>query len=177
MWPAPGTEIESAYGYPIHFDRGAAIIPVADMRFGESRKIILHATVAANATGNRAVGRFMLTWRLPVGGNQETATTTLATRVSSDAAAVTASIDRTALGAIEEARSARVLEDATITYEKQGSDAAQKQLRRHVDELRANGTLTPKIERAANQALDSFGSESADKAKKVTRTGAYDLVR
>ena len=177
---ARGTHIDGAYGYPItmpNFSPGAVVIPVADLRFGESRKIILHATLAAGSVGTLAVGRFELSWRSPTAGTAERASTTLATRVTTDTRAVTASVDRAALGAIEEARTARALEDATITYEKQGSEAAQRQLQRHVDELRANGTLTPRIERAANQALDSFGSEPAEKAKKVTRTGAYDLVR
>ena len=175
--PAPGTQIDSAYGYPIRHDRGVVAIPVADLRFGESRKIILHGTVAAGSLGNVAVGRFELLWRSPTTGTAERASTTLATRITDDPRAASASVDRAALGAIEEARSARVLEDATITYEKHGSEAAQRQLRRHVDELRSNGTLTPKIERAANQALESFDSAPAEKAKKVTRTGAYDLVR
>jgi Ca-activated chloride channel homolog len=174
--PEAGTNIDAAYGYPIRHDRGAVIIPVADLRFGETRKVVLHAQLAAGELGGLAVGRFELHWRDPSSSAAQRAQTTLVTEVIDDPRAVARTIDRDALSAIEEARTSRVIEDASIVYEKQGYQAAQKVLERHVEDLRAAGKLTPRIEHAAQKAMNGFADEPAAKATKSSRGAAFELA-
>ena len=83
--------------------------------------------------------------------------------------------------AIEEALAARALEQASIVYETQGHEAAQRVLEQRLQAVRANahvGTGTrAKIEAAAEEAADSFRSAAPTKAKKVSRSKAYELAR
>ena len=48
--PSPGVQIAEAYGYPIERDPYAReprfTVPIADLRAGETRKVVLHATIS-----------------------------------------------------------------------------------------------------------------------------------
>ncbi|MEO9154391.1 MAG: VWA domain-containing protein [Kofleriaceae bacterium] len=174
--PTAGTQIVDAYGYPMtRTSDGRIAIPVADLRAGESRKVVLHAHVI-----DTRVARFGLTWKDPADNARRETYTTLSTTLTDDASAVRATRDLDATMAIEEARTAHVLEQATTTYEQYGAEAAQRVIERQLVHVRATG-LAPanldRIERAANGAVHSFTTDSADQAKKATRTTAYELAR
>ncbi len=130
--PQPGVMIEEAYGYAFNQAAGQIVIPLADLRAGETRKVVLRATVTG-AAGRLDVARLALHWRRVDDGMQDSARTDLATLVTTDPAAVAASIDHIATTAIEQARTARVLEEATTIYERDGYEAAQRVLNRHIN--------------------------------------------
>lgn len=171
-----GTQIEYAYGYPMtRTARDQIVIPVADLRDGETRKVVLHGHVAT-----ARVATFGLTWKDPADNTRNATATTLSTTLTDDARAVRATRNLDATMAIEEARTAHILEQATTTYEQYGAEAAQRVIERHLVHVRSTG-LAPasldRIERAANGAVHSFTTEPADQAKKATRTNAYELAR
>lgn len=186
--PTPGTQIEEAYGYPIartrpgdrHLPDGVSVVtvPIADLRAGEMRKVVLRASLPREL-GARQVASFTLEWRT-TSGEPKSARTDLATTIVRDADDVAATADREAINIVEQARSARVLEEATITYEQQGYEAAQKVLERNMRDVRANKHLTPAavqaIEAATDSASDNFAKAPATKAKKATRADAYKLA-
>ncbi len=182
--PASTTAIERAYGYPLAHDGRTLVIPIADLRAGELRKVVLPAQIMATGSGALPVARFELTWRDPLDGTAHTAVAELATTVVDDAAAVAASIDRDAVQAIAEARTAQVLDDATTTYEQQGAKAAQQVIEHHLSALRADKNLDPaamqKIDQAASQAIDGFAAArtcAGDGVKAREEADAHDRVR
>jgi Ca-activated chloride channel family protein len=178
--PLPGVSIEQAYGYQMMNQAGQIVIPLADLRAGETRKVVLRATLSP-ATGRLDVAHFKLNWRRVSDGMQDSAQTQLATIVTTDASAVARTIDRTASNAIEQARTARVLEEATTIYERDGYEAAQRVLNRHINDVKNNKNVdapaAQAIEAASNDAIVNFSKAPPSKAKKATRASAYELAR
>jgi Ca-activated chloride channel family protein len=175
-----GAYIEEAYGYPIMRQGDQVVVPIADLRAGETRKVVLRSTIRSSAPGALPVAAFELHWRRTNDGRQDTARATLATTIVTDQAAVAASIDRGAVNAVEQARTARVLEEATRTYETQGAEAAQRVIERNVARVRANKNMDAPamqaIEAASSGASQNFATAPATKAKKATRADAYKLA-
>jgi Ca-activated chloride channel family protein len=178
-------EVVWAYGYPMARagtkNRGPAdtsgnelVIPIADLRAGEMRKVVLHGRVAGPD-----VARFSLTWRDPIDRSLYSTATSLTTLLTRDPAVVAATRIMDATVAVEEARTARVLEDATMTYERYGAEPAKRLIERQLSGLRVNlpSAKLERIERAANAAVESFDAQPAEQATKATRTGAYLLER
>lgn len=164
-----------AYGYPMTRAGTTIQIPIADLRAGEVRKVVLHGRVAGPD-----VARFELTWRTPGSDRSlHTTATSLTTQLTRDPAVVAATRNADAMAAIEEARTARVLEDATKAYEQYGAESAKRLIERQLVRARANvpAEKLERIERAANDAVQSFDQAPAEQAKKATRTGAYLLAR
>jgi Ca-activated chloride channel family protein len=178
--PMPGVSIEEAYGYQMMNQGGQLVISLADLRAGETRKVVLRATVPG-ATGRLDVANFKLNWRRVSDGMQDSARTQLATIVTTDSAAVARTIDRNASNAIEQARTARVLEEATTIYERDGYEAAQRVLNRHINDTRNNKNIdapaAQAIEAASNDAIVNFSKAPPAKAKKAARASAYELAR
>jgi Ca-activated chloride channel family protein len=178
--PMAGVSIEEAYGYQLMNQGGQIVIPLADLRAGETRKVVLRATLAG-ATGRLDVAHFKLSWRRVSDGMQDSAQTQLATIVTSDSSAVARTIDRTASNAIEQARTARVLEEATTIYERDGYEAAQRVLNRHINDTRNNKNIdapaAQAIEAASNDAIVNFSKAPPAKAKKAARASAYEMAR
>ncbi|HET9991643.1 MAG TPA: VWA domain-containing protein, partial [Kofleriaceae bacterium] len=146
-------EIAWAYGYPVK-NLGTKIeIPIADLRAGETRKVVLHGRVAGPD-----VARFELTWRSPIDRTPHATATTLATLLTRDPAVVAANRIADATAAVEEARTARVLEDATRTYEQYGAEPAKRMIERQLARVRTSlpAAKLERIERAANDAVESF---------------------
>jgi Ca-activated chloride channel homolog len=178
-------EVVWAYGYPMTQTGTKIEIPIADLRAGETRKVVLHGRVAGPD-----VARFSLTWREPMRGpadksgkmidhSLQSTATSLTTLLTRDPSVVAATRNMDATVAVEEARTARVLEDATKTYEQYGAEPAKRLIERQLSGLRVklpSGKLE-RIERAANAAVESFEAQPAEQAKKATRTGAYMLER
>src|SRR6185503_19239488 len=110
-------------------------------------------------------------------GALDSTRTQLDTTVVRDMARVRATIDRGAVNVVEQARTARVLEQATTVYETQGAEAAQKLIERNLRDAKANSSLDAPsmqaIESASTGAIDNFAKAPAQKAKKATRADAY----
>jgi Ca-activated chloride channel homolog len=178
--PGAGVSIDEIYGYPMFRQGSQTVVPLADLRDGEVRKVVLRVAVD-NTLGTRELAQAFLHYRHVGDGTQDRASARAAAIVTTDASAVAATVDRAAMSAIEQARSARVLEDATTIYERDGYDAAQRMLERHKREVRDNQNLDPAamqaIETASEEAIVNFAKAPAAKAKKATRSSAYQLAR
>jgi Ca-activated chloride channel family protein len=172
--------IEEAYGYPMMRQGDDVVVPIADLRAGETRKVVLHATVRATP-GSLTVARFALHWRRTSDGRFDSARTQLDTTVVRDVARVRATIDHAAVNAVEQARAARVLEQAATVYDTQGAQAAQRLIERNLRDVKANAALdapsVQAIEAASTAAVENFAKAPATKAKKATRADAYKLAR
>jgi Ca-activated chloride channel family protein len=178
-------DILEAYGYPISGrGREDVIIPIADLRAGETRKVVLRTQVATNDIRLGApyeLAQFTLEWRSVADGRTHDARTNVVASFTTDANEVAATIDRAAVSAIESARTARVLERAATVYETQGAAAAQQVLEQHAREEADNKYLDDgarqAIDRATTTATGNFAKAPATKAMKATRMDAYDLAR
>ncbi|HUS28668.1 MAG TPA: VWA domain-containing protein [Kofleriaceae bacterium] len=180
-----GMTLGEAYGYPIVArGREDIVIPVADLRAGETRKVVIRSHVALNNIrlgSSYEMAQFRLQWRGVADGSVHEAQTNLVASFSDDASQVAATIDRGAVNAIETARTARVLEDAARTYETQGAAAAQQVLEQHRREVQDNKYMDAPaleaIDRATSSASGNFSKAPPAKAMKATRMDAYDLAR
>jgi Ca-activated chloride channel family protein len=173
---ASGTQIDYAYGYPMNrLADGRIVIPVADLRAGETRKVVLHARIS-DANGQR----FQLFWTQPQGNMHGETATRLVTQLTTNMADVRATRDAEATAAVEEARTAHALEQAPATFERYGLETTQRALEKQITDARAAGVSPARLQRmqaATTTAIHSFETSSTDEAKKVTRTSAYDLSR
>ena len=175
-----GVRIEEAYGYPMSREGNAVIIPVADLRAGETRKVVLRVTIAQSELGAFDVSKVRLGWRRVSDGSARTAVTGVRADVVDDARAVADSTVPWASQATEEALSARALEEATTVYETQGYDAAKQMLDQRMQAARTNIHVTKgsmqRIESASDATIDSFRAAPPSKAMKVGRSNAYELA-
>jgi Ca-activated chloride channel family protein len=169
--------IETALGYPMERQGSWVVIPVADLRAGETRKVVLRVTTTSSSL---AVAHVQLGWRRVSDGSVRRATAEATAEITDSASAVASSVDRGAMQAVEEALSAQALDRATTVYETQGYDAAKRVLDERVEQMNKNVYLAPaaraRIETATGAAADSFRAEPATKAKKVGRVQAYELA-
>jgi Ca-activated chloride channel family protein len=181
---APGVEIVEAYGYPLRTDGAMTTIPIADLRAGETRKVVLRVSVDA-AKGKAQIASLQLGWRRVIDGTQRRANATVRAEVVDDAGVVAASSDPAAIEAVEQALSARALEEATLVYETQGADAARQVLQRRVEAVRANKYLAPKAGAAIETIMDGANAgfaappsaEGGVRTRKQNRASAYELAR
>jgi hypothetical protein len=171
-----GTHVVDAYGYPLLREGASLVVPVADLRAGEVRKVVLRVAVSGEQ-----VASLDLDWRRVSDGAARTSRAVVATELTTDAAEAQRTIDRPTLQEAEAARSARVLEQATRTYETQGAAAAQAVIQRHMDEVGKNGMLDRtsinRIQSAEGQAMEDFAKAPPAKATKAARKAAYDLAQ
>jgi len=181
-----GVRIEEAYGYPLTRAGDRVLVPIADLRAGETRKVVLRVHVAARAPGRFDVAALQLGWRRVSDGEQRQATATVRVDVVDDAARVAASVDPSAVDAVEQAQTAHALEEASRVYDTEGAAAAQQVLKRRVDAVRANKHVgkaaLQQIEAAAFEAEGDFakapqGGAAGLKAKKASRAKAYELKK
>jgi Ca-activated chloride channel family protein len=174
-----GGTIEEAYGYPLVRNGSQVSIPIADLRAGETRKVVLHASLNTSDTGPLTVARFALHWRHTADGAFDQTRTQLDTTIVRDPARVRATIDRAATSIVEQARAARVLEQATTVYETQGYQAAQKVIERNLRDVKSNSAVdaptVQAIEAASAASIDNFAKAPPQKAKKAARADAYLL--
>lgn len=176
-----GANITDVYGYSFARGREDVVIPLADMRAGETRKVVVHAVIPEGTTGTFEVAKLHLDWRDVSSGQPMDATTNVIATTTTNAQDAAATIDRSAVSAIETARTARVLEDAAKTYETQGAAAAQQVIDRHLRDVQSNKNVDAPalemIERASNGAAGNFATAPPAKAMKATRADAYELAR
>jgi len=177
----PGVHVVAAYGYPMTRSADSVVVPVADLRAGETRKVVLRVDIAAPATGQLDLVDAEVAWCWVADGTAAIARAIASVDVVDDPAAVTASVDRPALQAVEQALSARALEDAAAAYDRGGMPAAREVLERRSQAVRASapnldqGTVD-ELEAASGRALDGFARDP-EQAKKATSVTAHELAR
>ncbi|MDX2094315.1 MAG: VWA domain-containing protein [Kofleriaceae bacterium] len=176
----PGVRIEEAYGYPLARIGNGVRIPISDLRAGETRKVVLRVHIAA-AEGALPLADVRFGWRRVRDGAARSATTTATASVVDDARVVADSVVPWAAQAVEEALSARALEEASLVYETDGYESAKRVLEQRVDALRRNRVLAPevraRIEAVSTEAVESFRAAPPGKATKASRAAAYELAR
>ena len=176
----PGVHIEEVYGYPMTRSADGVVVPVADLRAGETRKVVLRISVAAR-TGELDLIRLALGWRRVSDGAAGAAHAVAAVDVVDDPAAVAASVDPAAVQAIEPALSARAIEEAAAAYDRGGVPAAREILDRRARAVRANAAYLGRdavdaLDSAAGKTLDGF-ARSPEQAKKAASVTVHELAR
>jgi Ca-activated chloride channel family protein len=179
--PEAGVRIEEAYGYPMSRAGGSVIVPVADMRAGETRKVVFRVTVTAGHRGSLVIAQVDVGWHRVSDGAQRGAHTTAEVDVVDDPHAVEASIDRATMAVVERALLARALEEAAAAYERTGIAGAKQVLDRRSQAVRANAAYlgadtVEALEAVSGDALEGFANAPAQ-ARKVTSVKAYELAR
>jgi Ca-activated chloride channel family protein len=186
LFEQPGVRIEEAYGYPMSRTGGYVMVPVADLRAGEQRKVVLRVSVDAGSASALDIAKVTLGWRRVADGTSRRATTELRVDVTDDAKAVAESVDVRAVEAVEQVNTARALEEASAAYDRDGAEAANQIMQRRMDAVRANKALPPaamqKLESVNMDAQAGFaaapsGGAGGAKAKKASRAKAYELVK
>ncbi|MDQ3368529.1 MAG: VWA domain-containing protein, partial [Myxococcota bacterium] len=89
-----GVRVQEAYGYPLTRAGDHVIVPIADLRAGESRKVVLRVHVDATRSGAQELAAVQLGWRRIADGAQRTANARVRVDVVEDPAHVAASVDR-----------------------------------------------------------------------------------
>ena len=182
----PGVHIEEAYGYPMTRAGDHVFVPVADLRAGESRKVVFRVRIENVPASTLDVTTVQLGWRRVSDGLARKAQTSVQVQVTDDARAVAESVDVRTVEAVEQVNTARAFEEASAVYDTQGAEAAQQIIDRRVQQIRENKALP----QASMQDLEeqSFGVKrdfaqapsggaAGSKAKKASRAKAYDLVK
>lgn len=177
----PGVRIEEAYGYPMSRAGGSVIVPVADLRAGETRKVVFRVTVAAAHDGPLVISEVDVGWHRVSDGVQRAARATAEVDVVDDPSAVAESVDPTTMSIVEQALSARALEEAATAYDNGGVIEAKQVLDRRSQAVRANAAYlgaetVESLEAVSRDALEGFAKAPAQ-AKKATSVKAYELAR
>lgn len=177
----PGVRVEEAYGYPLTRAGSTTIVPVADLRAGETRKVVLRLDVENTAERSLDVAHVQLGWRRVADGANRSARTDVRVGVTDDASVIAAGIDTKTIDAVEQVRTARALEEASTVYDTQGVAAAQEVLQRRIEQVRANKHVSKgaalELEDTSWAAKQDFAKAPPEKAKKASRAKAYDLVK
>jgi hypothetical protein len=182
----PGVRIEEAYGYPMTRAGDHVFVPIADLRAGETRKVVFRVRVETSSAATLDVTTVQLGWRRVADGQQRKAQTAVRVDVTDSLQDVEESIDIKTVEAVEQVNTARAFEEASAAYDSQGADAAQQIIDRRVQAIRANKALpkasADKLELLNAEARDDFakapsGGAAGAKAKKASRAKAYDLVK
>ncbi|CAN5651841.1 hypothetical protein BH11MYX1_BH11MYX1_28780 [soil metagenome] len=163
-----GNPIVSAYGYPLQAIKGGVMVPIADLGAGEARKVVFHGSVTAPQ-----VGSYRLSWTDPLDGRVHSARTALTATITTDPAVVAASRDAEATAAIEQARTAQVIDRSVTAYERDGAEAVQSAIEH---QMRNEHITDEAAWVAAHTAIKSY-ELSSEEATKTTRTTAYGLAR
>jgi hypothetical protein len=186
LFEQPGVRIDEAYGYPMVRSAGYVMVPVADLRAGEQRKVVLRVTVDAGSASSLEITKVTLGWRRVADGTSRKASTELRVDVTDDAKAVAESVDVRAVEAVEQVNTARALEEASAAYDRDGAEAANQIMQRRLEQVRTNKALPPaamqKLESVNMDAQAGFaaapsGGANGAKAKKASRAKAYELVK
>ncbi len=187
--PAAGVEILEAYGYRVDRADGAVIVPIADLRAGERRKVVLRLRVRAEHTGPMQLASTRLSWRA-VGQHQGlVADGRVGVTVTDDARLAASSRVVEAEAHVQEAQMSRALDEATTAYEQGDYDRARQildvQAAAATESVAATGdkALERRVKAAKQRAETNF--EAAPTAKgsggkragKANRADAYDLAR
>jgi Ca-activated chloride channel family protein len=146
--PGSGVHIEEAYGYPISRTGDSVIVPVADLRAGETRKVVFRLTVAAAHEGPLVISQIDVGWHRVSDGAQRSAHT------------------------LEEAATA--YDQQGVTGAQRVLDRRSQAVRANAAYLGAE--TVESLEAVSRDAIDGFTRAPAQ-AKKATSVKAYELAR
>ncbi|MCA9677354.1 MAG: VWA domain-containing protein [Kofleriaceae bacterium] len=187
--PAAGVEIVEAYGYRSDRAGAATVIPVADLRAGERRKVVLRVRVTADHAGPIDLVATRLAWRPAGDAGEVVAESRVAVTVTDDVRAAAGSHVAEAERNVQEAQMARALDEATGAYERGDYREAQRIIEAQAAEAEATATamgddgLSRKIGAVKERAQKNFAAApaatgaGAARAKKANRADAFDLAR
>jgi Ca-activated chloride channel family protein len=186
--PLPGVELLDAYGYPAARVGGALVVPIADLRAGEARKVVVRAHVRAGVAAGRALLGASLSWRRVGDGAPRQAYDRLDVDVVADPGAIARGVDRDATRAIEQALSAQALDAASQAYARGAYDAAREVIERRGAAVRARAAMPGigaslgdlEVVQAEAQAVFAAPPASAGEGARVMksqREKAYQLSR
>lgn len=179
--PRPGVRIEEAYGYPMTRAGDSVVVPVADLRAGETRKVVFRVALRGPEGAPFVVSQVDVGWHRVRDGAQGGAHAVAEVDVVGDPAAVAASVDPATMQAVEQALSARALEDAAAAYDQDGVLGARQVLERRANAVHAKARYLPAatvqaLEAASTGAIEGFATAPAQ-AKKAASVTAYELSR
>ena len=184
---APGVTLLEAYGYPMESDGQQALIPVADLHAGETRKVVLHVQVDAATLGNMDIASITVSFRPTDSLARRSVRVASHVVVTEDEGAVLAGSDRDAIRHIERARMAEAINEATRYYETGDSAAAAQVIETRRQEIQSiaasvgDEDLDKEMTEAAQKADKSMeapaDSRGGQRARKGNRAAAYDLLR
>jgi len=123
--PGPGVRIEEAYGYPMTRAGDSVVVPVADLRAGETRKVVFRVTLDAAHGASRVISRIDVGWHRVGDAAQRAANTTAEVDIVDDPAAIAASTDSQVLQAVDQAQASRRTTKAT-SLARGGSSSADR---------------------------------------------------
>lgn len=186
--PAAGVAIVEAYGYRIEKrSDGTTIVPIADLRAGESRKVVVRVRVTADRAGRLDLVATTLRWR-PVGAHQlRVIDSRLAVTVTDDAAAVQRSTVADAERHVQEAQMAAAIDQATEAYElgdvKKATEILEGRGRAAAEAAAAIGDadLGRRLDDVKQKASQNFAAPArgaaGSRATKENRNLSYGLAR
>jgi Ca-activated chloride channel homolog len=185
--PNAGVEIVEAYGYRTEADGTRVIVPVSDLRAGETRKVVVRVRVQSDAAGARELVTARLRFR-PIGAHQErVADAKVAVTVTDDATAADRSRIADAERQVQEARMARALDEATEAYERGDTAKAEQILNVQTQEASAaaakigDKNLEGRMRKVDADAKANFATPASaggkKKAAKANRSMGYGLSR
>ena len=185
----PRVEIRDVYGYPMVKQGDSVIIPIADLRAGETRKVVLGVKVdvpfdpgVLNPYVVTPIANLDVGWhRVPDDLQRAAHTTVIADFSAATDAELAASADPEVAAIIEQALSARALEQAATAYEKDGLDGARRVLEQRSQEVHAKARVLGEakvleLDAATSETLEGF-ARAPEQAKKATSVRAYRLAR
>ncbi len=185
--PAAGVELLGAIGYETQHDGNALLVPVADLRRGERAKVVLHIRVTARTETVKELAT--VTWTFDhLGKGHESHVATARAEVTDDPTVAQRSLDKDTVRLVEEARTARALEQASSAYSNGKLDEARQILRVRAAEAAAIGSaagddallrdLTDTTVRAEAgfAAAPAPAATEGRRATKGTRADAYQLA-
>jgi Ca-activated chloride channel family protein len=112
--PGDGVEILEAIGHPLVADADGVRVPVADLRRGEQRKVVVRVRVRAS---ERTAEILRVTWRYrTIGGAVQEQRAVARAAVTDDPSLVERGHDKVARELIEQARTAAALEQASAAF-------------------------------------------------------------
>jgi Ca-activated chloride channel family protein len=183
---APGVEVLDAFGYHPYRSRGATVVPLADLRSGEVRKVVLRVRVTTSGAGRMDLATMMLAWRPRDQARAVVASAQVAVAITDDTGAVLANRDREIVRQVEAVETAAAVEAAADAYERGDHGAAGMIL-----ELRAaaatqtslemgDDDLAREVQAATGKAKGTLARPAADeserkRALKSNRADAYHL--
>lgn len=133
---APGVRIDEVYGYEYSVKDGSAEIKLGDFFGGQERDILVRLTVPAGTDGKKDLVSASLSYGdLLKQGAPVYVTKTLAYEVTSDAAKVTASEDKSVRSRWVSVDTASVYRQAALVYESGDADSARSYLEDAYDRI------------------------------------------
>jgi hypothetical protein len=167
---APGVRIEQALGYPMTAAGGMVSIPIADLRAGETRRVVLRVSGAGAQPPCGPIAR--LSWRRALDG------------AGRSAVAATGPADAEDALALDMALAAAALDRAADRAATEGPAAAQRDLDAYRAEVRNHprwdwrmaGMIHAPLTEATGALADAAGGGDTARAIKLTRSLARLLT-